>query len=121
MSVKKKVLIWIPTAILGFVFLVVGAGKLSGQESAIAQFAHWGYPAWFMFVIGGVEALGAVALLVPRTARYGALVLLAVMIGAAGTHIRAGEWTNVIANTVIGFGLWWIWKARSATSDPVAH
>jgi hypothetical protein len=43
-------------------------------------------------VIGGVEALGAAAFLVPRTLRGGAAVLFGTILLAAVIHAARGEW-----------------------------
>ena len=43
-------------------------------------------------VIGTLEALGAVAFLVPRTLRLGAGLLLVAIIGAVVVHTARGEW-----------------------------
>jgi uncharacterized membrane protein YphA (DoxX/SURF4 family) len=43
-------------------------------------------------VIGSLEALGAVAFLVPRTLRLGAGLLLVAILGAAVIHAARGEW-----------------------------
>ena len=43
-------------------------------------------------VIGSLEALGAVAFLVPRTLRLGAGLLLVAIVGAIVVHAVRGEW-----------------------------
>jgi uncharacterized membrane protein YphA (DoxX/SURF4 family) len=39
------------------------------------------------FVVGLAELSGAILLLIPRLARFGALLLIAVMVGATATHL----------------------------------
>jgi uncharacterized membrane protein YphA (DoxX/SURF4 family) len=79
--------------LLAALFLAASAGKLLG--SAVEQFAHWGYPAWFSYAVGVWELACAVLLLIPRTALLGAGGILAVMAGAAFTHLRAGEFSRL--------------------------
>lgn len=43
-------------------------------------------------MIGSVEALGAVAFLMPRTLRLGALLLLITIVPAVVLHAARGEW-----------------------------
>ena len=113
MSRVKLVFVWIVTAVLGMVFLMVGSTKTFQPGMIAEQFAGWGYPAWFVPVIGVAELLGALLLLIPRTARYGAGLLVLVMAGAAFTHIRAGEWPNLAVNALFAAGLLWVGRARS--------
>lgn len=77
--------------LLAFVFLGAGVSKLSGMEMHADNFAAWGYPAFFMFVVGAVEAFAAILIAIPRTRFFGALDLVVVMLGAIGTHVMAGE------------------------------
>lgn len=43
-------------------------------------------------IIGSIEAVGAVAFLVPRTLRFGAALLLLTLVGAMFVHAARGEW-----------------------------
>lgn len=79
--------IWALTAILAAFFLIAGGLKLRGAPSQVDNFAHWGYAAWFLYVVGAVEAAGAMGLLVPRLAGFAAVLLGGTMLGAALTHL----------------------------------
>ena len=78
---KNKAL-WLLTILLGLAFLMSGGMKLTGPEAMIANFARWGYPAWFLYVIGVVEVLAAISLVVPRLTAYAAAELGGIMVGA---------------------------------------
>lgn len=76
-------------------FIAAGIPKLTRPEAHIENFVRWGYPSWFVYVTGVVEVLGA-GLLVFRGVRlYGVGVLGVTMVGAALTHLRAGEMAAV--------------------------
>ena len=77
----------------------------------VTRFRAWGYPEHFYLVVGALEGLGAIALVVPRIAKYGALVLLGVMLGAAVTHALHRE-PQVITTVVLGAMLAFIFYAR---------
>ena len=79
--------VWALIAVLAAFFLVAGGLKLRGAPAQVDNFAHWGYAEWFLYVIGAVEAAGAVGLLVPRLAGFAALLLGGTMLGAALTHL----------------------------------
>ena len=76
---------------LGVMFIMAGGVKLLGQQSQIEHFAHWGYPLWFLYFTGIVEACGGLCLFVPKTQLYGVVTMSITMVGAAITHLRAGE------------------------------
>ncbi len=87
----KNIIGWIAQVLMiaGFAFFALG--KLTGNPEVVANFERWGYPDGFVYLIGVVEAIGALLLIVPRTAGYGALLLIGTMVGAVGTHLMNGE------------------------------
>jgi uncharacterized membrane protein YphA (DoxX/SURF4 family) len=91
----RNVVLWIVSIAVGLLFIASGAGKLANPAGAAKLFAHFGYAAWFVTVIGLVEVLGGIGLLIPRVARWAAIVLGVVMLGAACSHLRVGEWGRV--------------------------
>jgi putative oxidoreductase len=87
----KRVTSWTLQILLAFLFAVQGLVKLMGSPNWIARFNRWGYPHHFYLVVGAAELAGAGLLLVPKSAKFGALLLSVVMIGAAGTHLLHNE------------------------------
>lgn len=94
--------------LLALVFLASGGAKLIAPEMIVEQFQAWGYPAWFVDVVGVTEVLGGLLLLAATTRVVGAALLIVVMIGAAGTHILAGEWVSTVAPVALLALLVWI-------------
>jgi putative oxidoreductase len=90
-AVALNVLLWLATGLLTALFLFVGGAKLLSSNVPRQQFAHWGYPPWFMYANGVVETLCAVMLIVPRLAVPAALIIMGDMIGAVATHATHGE------------------------------
>ncbi|HEY7878693.1 MAG TPA: DoxX family protein [Gemmatimonadaceae bacterium] len=91
---------WILGVALAIVFLVTGAAKLIGTPTFYLQAsAMRGFPEWIRILVGGVEVLGAVALLMPRSAALGAITLAILMFPAAATQHMSGQggfWIPVI-------------------------
>ena len=79
--------------------------KTLGVEVMHEQFAAWGYAAWFATVVGVIEVVGAVLLLIPRVAFYGAVLLLIVMGGAVYTHLSNDEASQVFRPLIFLFVL----------------
>ena len=80
---------------------MAGGAKLLNPDAHAGSFANWGYPQWFLYVTGIIEVGGAIGLLIPAARFYATVVLSATMVGAAITHLRAGEMGAVPVPLVI--------------------
>jgi uncharacterized membrane protein YphA (DoxX/SURF4 family) len=78
---------WVLQGLAAAAFLAAGGSKLAAAPEIVEMFAKLGAGQWFRYLTGVLEVLGAVALLVPRTAFYGAVLLAVVMAGAIVTHL----------------------------------
>jgi len=83
-----KTALWV---VLGAMFIMAGGAKLMGSHSQVEHFAQWGYPLWFLYLTGLIEVAGGICLFIPKVQYYGIVVLSITMVGAAFTHLRAGE------------------------------
>lgn len=72
-------------------FLATEVGKLAHPTEMRAFFTGSGYPAWLLYVVIGVETIGAIGLLEPRVRLVAALGLGFVMVGAIVTHARNSD------------------------------
>lgn len=109
------VTLWIATAILALPLLAAGLSKLLGQDAWTPMFAHWGYPAWLVPVVGIAEVLGVALLLVPRFSSAGAAMIAIVMASAAITHATHNEAPRVVFTIILcGLAILLAW-ARLAT------
>ena len=61
----KTATYWFTTGLLGLDFLVGGIFQIVRGPQAVAGFAHLGYPAYFMTLLGVWKVLGALVLLAP--------------------------------------------------------
>lgn len=86
MSRFGSIAVWVLQFVLAAFFAVQGAVKLAGSQNWVFRFNGWGYPDGFYLVVGLAELSGAIVLLIPRLAKFGALLLIAVMVGATATH-----------------------------------
>lgn len=77
---------WILQLLIAALFAIQGIVKLSASPAWVSRFQRWGYPEHFYLVVGIVELFAAIALLVPRIAKWGASILIVVMVGATATH-----------------------------------
>jgi putative oxidoreductase len=78
---------WGMQILTALAFLAAGGSKLASAPAMVNMFEKIGFGQWFRYVTGSLEGIGAVLLLLPRTAAIGGWLLAAVMIGAIGTHL----------------------------------
>ena len=79
--------LWIVQIALAGMFLLAGGSKLLGAPAMVGLFDAIGIGQWFRYLTGLIEVGSAVALLVPSIAVFGALALVATMVGAIVTHL----------------------------------
>ena len=74
--------IWVLRVLLALAFGAAAFFKLSGAPMMVVEFGKIGLGQWFRYFTGATELVGVLLVLWPRTTVYGALVLLAVCVGA---------------------------------------
>ena len=79
--------LWIVQVALAGMFLLAGGSKLLGAPAMVGLFDAIGIGQWFRYLTGLIEVGSALALLVPSIAVFGALALVATMVGAIVTHL----------------------------------
>lgn len=72
-------------------FLIAAGMKFAAVPLEAESFARFGYAPWFMTVVGIVQLAGALCLVRRGTVFFGAGLLAVVMVGAVGSHLRAGD------------------------------
>ena len=120
-----NVALWVLQVLLAAAFLMAGASKLAGAEMMVGQFETIGLGQWFRYLTGGLEVAAAVLLLVPRLSGYGALLLIPIMLGAAGAHLVVFKNSPAVPLVLLGLAAMVAWGRlaqvgrgrRSASSD----
>src|SRR6266566_4244795 len=82
-----NITLWTLQVLVALAFVAAAAGKLLGSADMIALFDAVGVGQWFRYVTGLLELLGALLLIVPRTAAFGSVLLAGVMVGAVVAHL----------------------------------
>ncbi|MDA0369738.1 MAG: DoxX family protein [Proteobacteria bacterium] len=77
--------------VLAAVFILAGVAKLAQVKMMKDNFAKYGFPDWFLRVVGLGEVTGGVLLLIPGLAIFGATGLAVIMVGAIITHVMSKE------------------------------
>lgn len=117
-----RALFWLAIA---FEILTLGGAGLAkfGSDRWPELFVTFGYPAWGVFAVGGLEIAGTLGLLIPRLRDTCAVVLIVIMIGAAITVLfndtDLGTVQPLMHIVVLSFVLWSSRRAtRNAATEP---
>lgn len=86
----KKLVTWVLCIVVAGFFVMSAIPKLTQKAEIVGAFEAWGYSTTLLLLIGVLELLGAILLLIPRTATWGAAIIVVVMGGAAYTHLSTG-------------------------------
>jgi uncharacterized membrane protein YphA (DoxX/SURF4 family) len=101
--IAVEVLLWILAAMLIRVFVLAGWDKFNASSGWARAFRFWGYPVWFRVLIGVLEIAAALLLVWPRTAAYGAAMIVVVMLGGMGTHVFVEHRPSGVTSELVQF------------------
>ena len=97
---KSKVQMAI-TALLSLAFLGAGIMKLTGAEEMRQGFENWGYPIFFMYIIGICEVAGAIGLWLRRFSFAAKICFIILMAGAVLTHLVFDTFQDAVPPIVL--------------------
>ncbi|MFJ8076025.1 DoxX family protein [Streptomyces sp. NPDC096176] len=87
--------------VLALFFAIASAApKLVGHSSAAEGFDRIGYGDWYMYLVGGLELAGAIALVIPMLSGVAALALMGLMVGAFVTQLTAFDGRNALTPVI---------------------
>ena len=102
--------IWVVQILLALAFAMAGLMKLTQPKDRLAQRMGWinNFPPASVRLIGTVEVLAAIGLILPALTGIlpwltplAGVGLVVVMIGAAVTHVRRGEYPHLAAPVIL--------------------
>jgi uncharacterized membrane protein YphA (DoxX/SURF4 family) len=96
-SVPVRVLV----IVLALAFAGAGIAKLLSAPMMVAEFALFGYPQWFLYVVGALEVLSAIFVLVPRLRAVATGVVICIMVGAIFSHVTHGQFGMAIGPVIL--------------------
>jgi len=95
----KKVIYWVSTGLVAFIFLGSASGKFAAHEESLKMASAFGLDARTYFMVGVVEVACLLLFVIPRTGVMGTLLLTAYMGGAIATHLEHG--LSIVAPCVV--------------------
>jgi uncharacterized membrane protein YphA (DoxX/SURF4 family) len=99
--IVEKMIVWTISVLLAAFFLIVGALKLSNPAGVTGGLSRWSNPTLLYLFARAVEIVGAVTLLIPRWACFGAASLAAMMAGGFVSHLTHNESSEAIVPSVL--------------------
>ena len=109
--------LWVAQIALAGFFLLAGGSKLAGVPATVALFEAIGVGQWFRYVTGLIEVGSAIALFVPSLALFGAVALVATMLGAIATHVFVIGGSPAVPAVLLLAALVVVWARRGQLSN----
>ncbi|MGE0589476.1 MAG: DoxX family protein [Cyclobacteriaceae bacterium] len=86
----RGVLLWLSCTYLAYMFVKNGIIKFDPEGFWGPTFLRWGFPVWFLYLVGFLETAGGILILIPKARFFGAMTISAVMFGALITRFIHG-------------------------------
>jgi len=96
---------WALTALVTFMLGMSGVSKLVGTEEMTANFTFMNLLP-YMALLGVVELAGVVMLVIPKTSKYGAVLLSSYLSGAVAIHMAMMGGQGVLVPFILGLAVW---------------
>jgi uncharacterized membrane protein YphA (DoxX/SURF4 family) len=97
-----QIALWVLRGLLALVFLQSGLEKFAGAEQSVQTFDEIGLGDWFRYTVGTIEMVGAIGLLVGRTAAAAAVALAVTMVGAVITQVTVVDDGGFVVPLIFG-------------------
>src|ERR1700730_16769577 len=114
-----RVALWVVGIALALIFVTTGATKILGVQQLVDGFALIGIGQWFRYFTGAIEISGALLLLWPLTSAFGALMLLAVSVGAFFVQLFIMHGDVVHTLVLVAVSGWLVWTGRDTLAAAI--
>ena len=96
---------WVLTALVTFMLGMSSVSKIVGTEEMVKNFTSMNLLP-YLALLGFVELAGVVMLVIPKTAKYGAVLLSSYLSGAVAIHMVMMGGTGVMVPIILGLAVW---------------
>jgi len=96
---------WVLTALVTFMLGMSSVSKIVGTEEMVKNFTSMNLLP-YLALLGFVELAGVVMLVIPKTAKYGAVLLSSYLSGAVAIHMAMMGGTGVLTPIILGLAVW---------------
>ena len=103
---------WLLTFLVTFMLGMSGVSKIVGTEEMIKNFTSMNLLP-YLALLGFVELAGVVMFVIPKTSKYGVVLLSSFLSGAVAIHMTMMGGTGVLAPIILGLAVWGAYYLRS--------
>ena len=103
---------WVLTALVTFMLGMSSVSKIVGTEEMVKNFTSMNLLP-YLALLGFVELAGVVMLVIPKTAKYGAVLLSSYLSGAVAIHMAMMGGAGVLVPIILGLSVWAAYCLRS--------
>lgn len=96
---------WLLTAVVTFMLGMSSVSKLVGTKEMVDNFTFMNLLP-YLVLLGVVELLGVVLYVIPKTSKYGALLLSSYLSGAVAIHLSVLGGQSVLIPILLGLLVW---------------
>ena len=96
---------WLLTVLVTFMLGMSSVSKIVGTEEMVKNFTSMNLLP-YLALLGFVELAGVVMLVIPKTAKYGAVLLSSYLSGAVAIHMVMMGGTGVLVPIILGLTVW---------------
>jgi len=96
-----QIIFWV--LIIAFVIpgYIFGFKKLFAHKESVENFKRFGYPLWFMHLLGFAEVAGSTLMLFNPTRIFGIAVFPIIIAGAVYTHLKVKDAKKVVLKPIL--------------------
>ena len=120
-SKPARIADWGLRGLIAVAFIAAGGAKLAGAPPMVELFTSIGLGQWLRHVTAAFEIGGAVLILVPSLAIFGALLLAGTMAVAVLTHFALIGGNPAPAITLLVLNLVVLWMHRAAVAAAISR
>jgi len=97
----NQIIFWV--LIIAFVIpgYIFGFKKLFAHKESVENFKRFGYPLWFMHLLGFAEVAGSTLMLFNPTRIFGIAVFPIIIAGAVYTHLKVKDAKKVVLKPIL--------------------
>ena len=106
---------WLLTVLVSFMLGMSAVSKLIGTKEMVDNFTFMNLLP-YLTLLGVVELLGVVLFIIPRTAKYGVVLLSSYLSGAVAIHLSMMGGQGILVPFILGLGAWGAYCLRTHTS-----
>jgi hypothetical protein len=103
---------WLLTVLVAFMLGMSSISKIMGTEEMVKNFTFMNLLP-YLALFGFVELAGVVMLIIPRTSKYGTILLSSYLSGAVAIHMSMMGGTGVLVPIILGLVVWSAYCLRS--------